>query len=66
MICNTGICVYTTVHNAPFALVVSLIPLCFSLSEGAVLIFLPGYDEIVALRDCILHDDRRFADNPER
>ncbi|CAL8343000.1 unnamed protein product [Merluccius merluccius] len=37
-----------------------------SSEEGAVLIFLPGYDEIVALRDRILHDDRRFADYPER
>ncbi|CAL8280780.1 unnamed protein product [Lota lota] len=40
--------------------------ICLSSEDGAVLIFLPGYDEIVALRDCILHDDRRFADYPER
>uniref|UniRef100_A0A8C5F3G2 RNA helicase n=1 Tax=Gadus morhua TaxID=8049 RepID=A0A8C5F3G2_GADMO len=40
--------------------------ICSSSDDGAVLIFLTGYDEIVALRDCILLDDRRFADNPER
>uniref|UniRef100_T1JES8 RNA helicase n=1 Tax=Strigamia maritima TaxID=126957 RepID=T1JES8_STRMM len=33
-----------------------------SQEEGAVLIFLPGYDEIVGLRDRILCDDKRFAD----
>ncbi|XP_075035779.1 3'-5' RNA helicase YTHDC2 isoform X2 [Mixophyes fleayi] len=33
---------------------------------GAVLIFLPGYDEIVGLRDRILYDDQRFADNAHR
>ncbi|XP_069818801.1 3'-5' RNA helicase YTHDC2 isoform X3 [Dendropsophus ebraccatus] len=34
--------------------------------SGAILIFLPGYDEIVALRDCILYDDKRFAENSHR
>uniref|UniRef100_A0A3B3T4R6 RNA helicase n=1 Tax=Paramormyrops kingsleyae TaxID=1676925 RepID=A0A3B3T4R6_9TELE len=34
--------------------------------EGAILIFLPGYDEIVSLRDRILYDDKRFADNSQR
>ncbi|EDL84747.1 similar to YTH domain containing 2 (predicted) [Rattus norvegicus] len=29
-------------------------------------IFLPGYDEIVGLRDRILFDDKRFADNTHR
>ena len=29
---------------------------------GAVLIFLPGYDEIVSLREKI-YDDKTFADN---
>ena len=33
----------------------------FSLS-GAILVFLPGYDEIVTLRDLIL-GDRRFSDS---
>lgn len=33
---------------------------------GAILIFLPGYDEIVSLRDRILFDDKRFADNAHR
>lgn len=37
-----------------------------SLSLGAVLIFLPGYDEIVGLRDRILFDDKRFADHQHR
>ena len=29
---------------------------------GAILVFLPGYDEIVTLRDMIL-EDRRFSDS---
>ncbi|KAM9693599.1 3'-5' RNA helicase YTHDC2 isoform 3-T5 [Trichechus inunguis] len=37
--------------------------ICHSCDAGAVLIFLPGYDEIVGLRDRILFDDKRFADN---
>lgn len=36
------------------------------LLQGAILIFLPGYDEIVGLRDRILFDDKRFADNTHR
>ncbi|XP_063065850.1 3'-5' RNA helicase YTHDC2 [Engraulis encrasicolus] len=36
--------------------------ICQSSDEGAVLIFLPGYDEIVSLRDRILYDDKRFTD----
>ncbi|XP_026152929.1 3'-5' RNA helicase YTHDC2 isoform X2 [Mastacembelus armatus] len=35
-------------------------------SDGAILIFLPGYDEIVALRDRILYDDKRFSTRSER
>ncbi|XP_075915777.1 3'-5' RNA helicase YTHDC2-like [Petromyzon marinus] len=35
--------------------------ICQSSSDGAVLIFLPGYDEIITLRDLILWDDKRFA-----
>ncbi|XP_064618810.1 3'-5' RNA helicase YTHDC2-like [Lineus longissimus] len=31
--------------------------------EGAVLIFLPGYDEIISLRDKIMMDERCFGDN---
>ncbi|XP_041567027.1 3'-5' RNA helicase YTHDC2 isoform X3 [Taeniopygia guttata] len=37
--------------------------ICHNCETGAILIFLPGYDEIVSLRDRILLDDRRFADN---
>ncbi|KAK3527693.1 hypothetical protein QTP86_034156 [Hemibagrus guttatus] len=39
-----------------------LFNICQSSDEGAVLIFLPGYDEIVGMRDRILIDDKRFAD----
>ncbi|CAI9547472.1 unnamed protein product, partial [Staurois parvus] len=35
--------------------------ICQSSESGAILIFLPGYDEIVGLRDRILFDDKRFA-----
>uniref|UniRef100_A0A8C5ETV0 3'-5' RNA helicase YTHDC2-like n=1 Tax=Gouania willdenowi TaxID=441366 RepID=A0A8C5ETV0_GOUWI len=35
--------------------------ICSTTSEGAVLIFLPGYEEIVALRDLLLFDDKRFS-----
>nr|UZE37972.1 YTH domain containing 2 [Miichthys miiuy] len=40
--------------------------ICSTTSDGAVLIFLPGYDEIVALRDNILYDDKRFTTHSER
>ncbi|XP_018417993.1 PREDICTED: probable ATP-dependent RNA helicase YTHDC2 [Nanorana parkeri] len=40
--------------------------ICQTSESGAVLIFLPGYDEIVGLRDRILYDDKRFADNANR
>ncbi|XP_062844381.1 3'-5' RNA helicase YTHDC2 [Trichomycterus rosablanca] len=40
--------------------------ICQSSDEGAVLIFLPGYDEIVGLRDRILYDDKRFAEHQHR
>ncbi|KAL2293879.1 hypothetical protein Nmel_007577 [Mimus melanotis] len=40
--------------------------ICHNCETGAILIFLPGYDEIVSLRDRILFDDRRFADNAHR
>ncbi|XP_035744375.1 3'-5' RNA helicase YTHDC2 isoform X1 [Egretta garzetta] len=40
--------------------------ICHSCDAGAILIFLPGYDEIVSLRDRILFDDKRFADNAHR
>ncbi|XP_068103375.1 3'-5' RNA helicase YTHDC2 isoform X2 [Hyperolius riggenbachi] len=40
--------------------------ICQSSESGAILIFLPGYDEIVGLRDRILYDDKRFADNSNR
>ncbi|XP_053341689.1 3'-5' RNA helicase YTHDC2 isoform X1 [Clarias gariepinus] len=43
-----------------------LFSICQSSDEGAVLIFLPGYDEIVGLRDRILYDDKRFAENQHR
>ncbi|XP_042365751.1 3'-5' RNA helicase YTHDC2 isoform X2 [Plectropomus leopardus] len=40
--------------------------ICSTTFDGAVLIFLPGYSEIVALRDCILYDDKRFSTHSER
>ncbi|XP_075935608.1 3'-5' RNA helicase YTHDC2 isoform X1 [Anarhichas minor] len=40
--------------------------ICSTTSDGAVLIFLPGYDEIVTLRDRILYDDKRFSTHSER
>uniref|UniRef100_A0A8C3NU96 RNA helicase n=1 Tax=Cyanoderma ruficeps TaxID=181631 RepID=A0A8C3NU96_9PASS len=40
--------------------------ICHSYDVGAILVFLPGYDEIVSLRDRILFDDKRFADNAHR
>ncbi|XP_069576764.1 3'-5' RNA helicase YTHDC2-like [Brachyistius frenatus] len=40
--------------------------ICSTSSEGAVLVFLPGYDEIVALRDRVLFDDKRFSSNSDR
>uniref|UniRef100_W5KNU3 RNA helicase n=1 Tax=Astyanax mexicanus TaxID=7994 RepID=W5KNU3_ASTMX len=43
-----------------------LYSICQSSDEGAVLIFLPGYDEIVGLRDRILFDDKRFAEHQHR
>ncbi|XP_053330262.1 3'-5' RNA helicase YTHDC2 [Spea bombifrons] len=43
-----------------------LFNICQSSDSGAILIFLPGYDEIVGLRDRILFDDKRFADNTHR
>ncbi|XP_060769254.1 3'-5' RNA helicase YTHDC2 isoform X2 [Neoarius graeffei] len=43
-----------------------LFNICQSSDEGAVLIFLPGYDEIVGLRDRILYDDKRFVDQQHR
>nr|XP_046173076.1 3'-5' RNA helicase YTHDC2 isoform X1 [Oncorhynchus gorbuscha] len=39
--------------------------ICTSSEDGAVLIFLPGYDEIVGLRDRILYDDKRFTDHSQ-
>lgn len=38
----------------------------FSCLEGATLIFLPGYDEIVKIKEQILHDDKRFSTHPEK
>ncbi|KAM3937213.1 3'-5' RNA helicase YTHDC2 isoform 2-T2 [Leptodactylus fuscus] len=40
--------------------------ICQNSDSGAILIFLPGYDEIVGLRDRILYDDKRFAENSHR
>ncbi|KAL7376832.1 hypothetical protein ABVT39_016645 [Epinephelus coioides] len=40
--------------------------ICSTTTDGAVLIFLPGYDEIVALRDRILYDDKRFSTISDR
>ncbi|XP_037535032.1 3'-5' RNA helicase YTHDC2 [Nematolebias whitei] len=39
--------------------------ICSTGTEGAVLIFLPGYDEIVSLRNHILYDDKIFSTHPE-
>ncbi|XP_026195327.1 3'-5' RNA helicase YTHDC2 isoform X3 [Anabas testudineus] len=48
-------------------LIMDLLHYIFSTtSEGAVLIFLPGYDEIVALRDRILYDDKEFSTHSGR
>ncbi|XP_041811123.1 3'-5' RNA helicase YTHDC2-like [Chelmon rostratus] len=40
--------------------------ICTATDDGAVLIFLPGYVEIVALRGRILYDDKRFSTRSER
>uniref|UniRef100_A0A3B3HYC5 RNA helicase n=1 Tax=Oryzias latipes TaxID=8090 RepID=A0A3B3HYC5_ORYLA len=39
--------------------------ICSTSSDGAVLIFLPGYEEIVALREHILNEDKMFCTHPE-
>uniref|UniRef100_A0A8C6KJC6 RNA helicase n=1 Tax=Nothobranchius furzeri TaxID=105023 RepID=A0A8C6KJC6_NOTFU len=39
--------------------------ICSTTSDGAVLIFLPGYDEIVSLRDRIMFADKGFFTNPD-
>ncbi|XP_022100852.1 probable ATP-dependent RNA helicase YTHDC2 [Acanthaster planci] len=45
-------------------LIVSLLTYISEKSEeGAVLVFLPGYDDIVALRDILLNDEAKFADS---
>ncbi|XP_054613381.1 3'-5' RNA helicase YTHDC2 [Dunckerocampus dactyliophorus] len=43
-----------------------LYKICSTMSDGAVLIFLPGYNEIVSLRDRILYDDKRFQGFSQR
>uniref|UniRef100_A0A8C4R1B1 RNA helicase n=1 Tax=Eptatretus burgeri TaxID=7764 RepID=A0A8C4R1B1_EPTBU len=40
--------------------------ICRSSTEGAVLVFLPGYSEIVLLRDRLLYDDQRFCEQKQR
>uniref|UniRef100_UPI00358E29D8 3'-5' RNA helicase YTHDC2-like n=1 Tax=Myxine glutinosa TaxID=7769 RepID=UPI00358E29D8 len=40
--------------------------ICKSSTEGAVLVFLPGYSEIVLLRDRLLYDDQRFCEQKHR
>ena len=35
---------------------------CVTLLLGAILVFLPGYDEIITLRDRI-QDEKRFSDS---
>ncbi|KAM3842980.1 3'-5' RNA helicase YTHDC2-like [Diretmus argenteus] len=40
--------------------------ICSTSSDGAVLIFLPGYNEIVSLRDRIFYNDTRFSNHSER
>ncbi|CAH1253699.1 YTHDC2 [Branchiostoma lanceolatum] len=39
-----------------------LFNICSSQEDGAILVFLPGYEEIVTLRDAIMWDDKRFSD----
>ncbi|XP_065600330.1 3'-5' RNA helicase YTHDC2 [Cyrtonyx montezumae] len=43
-----------------------LYDICNSSDEGAILIFLPGYDEIIRLRNCITFDNERFVGNAHR
>ncbi|XP_028912181.1 3'-5' RNA helicase YTHDC2 isoform X2 [Ornithorhynchus anatinus] len=43
-----------------------LFNICRGDDTGAILIFLPAYDEIVKLKDRILFDDKRFADYSHR
>ncbi|XP_057675789.1 3'-5' RNA helicase YTHDC2 isoform X2 [Corythoichthys intestinalis] len=40
--------------------------ICSTTTDGAVLIFLPGYDEIMSLKDRILYSDTRFSACSER
>ncbi|XP_072216626.1 3'-5' RNA helicase YTHDC2 isoform X2 [Excalfactoria chinensis] len=40
--------------------------ICSSSDGGAILVFLPGYDEIISLRNRIIFDDKRFVDNAHR
>ncbi|XP_076867546.1 3'-5' RNA helicase YTHDC2 isoform X2 [Brachyhypopomus gauderio] len=40
--------------------------ICQSSEDGAILIFLPGYDEIVGLRDRIVYEDKRFVEHQHR
>ncbi|KAM3850277.1 3'-5' RNA helicase YTHDC2-like [Diretmus argenteus] len=40
--------------------------ICSTSSDGAVLIFLPGYNEMVSLRDRIFYNDTRFSNHSER
>ncbi|CAJ1070962.1 '-5' RNA helicase YTHDC2 isoform X2 [Xyrichtys novacula] len=40
--------------------------ICSTTADGAVLIFLPGYNDIVALRDRLLYDDKRFTVHSDR
>ncbi|XP_072038537.1 3'-5' RNA helicase YTHDC2-like [Amphiura filiformis] len=37
--------------------------ICDNSQEGAILVFLPGYDDIVTLRDKLLNDERKFSDS---
>ncbi|XP_015704895.1 3'-5' RNA helicase YTHDC2 isoform X2 [Coturnix japonica] len=40
--------------------------ICSSSDGGSILVFLPGYDEIISLRNRIIFDDKRFVDNAHR
>lgn len=40
--------------------------ICSTTNEGALLVFLPGYDDIVSLRDRLLYDDKRFSSHSDR
>ncbi|XP_075885504.1 3'-5' RNA helicase YTHDC2 isoform X2 [Nelusetta ayraudi] len=54
-------------HQVNLDLLMDLLHIiCCTTAEGATLIFLPGYNEIVKIKERILHDDKRFSTHPEK